>query len=130
MSRAAETTRRALLGGAGLAAVAVAAGATPGCRAGQAATPTPFRIAEAREHAARRRFNNLPSGLERRDPAAYRRVEAAYLASVDAVDSAPVADWQEFADAFDFACDGGASLPTEALVYKLRADALRLAGRA
>ena len=122
-----ETTRRALLGGAGLAVSAVAIGG-----AALAITPalTPFRLAEARYWAATKRFNSLPRGLEGDDPAAFAREEAAYLASVHEVDAAPVADWEEFAAQFDIAFDGGESLPNDALLEKLLADARRLAGRA
>lgn len=95
--------------------------------AGPPAVPvSPFRIAEGQYRAAVKRFNNLPEDLERSDKAAFKREEAAFLATVDAVDSASPADWNEFAAAFEIACDEGQSLPSDHLVLKLLADVRRL----
>jgi hypothetical protein len=94
------------------------------------AAPTPFRIAEARYRAATAHFTSLPRDLERTDPARYAREREAFLAAVGAVDRTPAANWDEFADAFDIACDGGDSLPKDILVFKLLADCRRLSGRA
>lgn len=91
---------------------------------------TPFRVAQARFYAAEKRFNTLPDHLEASDPAAFKREERALFDTLGEVDRAPVASWEEFADAFEIACDGGKSLPNEDLVMKLLADARRLSGRA
>jgi hypothetical protein len=91
---------------------------------------TPFRIAEAQYRAATAHFTSLPRDLERTDPARYAREREAFLATVDAVDRTPAANWDEFADAFEIACDGGDSLPNDTLMFKLLADCRRLSGRA
>lgn len=91
---------------------------------------SPFRVAEAHYRAATDHFISLAGELERADPVAFAREEAAFIAATDAVDTAPVADWLEFADQFAIACDEGESLPNEGSVFKLLADARRLAGRA
>lgn len=91
-------------------------------------TLSAFRLAEGQYRAAVERFNNLPEDLERDDEAAFKREEAAFLATVDAVDSALPTDWNEFATAFEIACDEGQSLPSDHLVHKLLADVRRLSG--
>ena len=92
--------------------------------------PSAFRIAEAEYYAALNRFNALPPDLETTNPDAHAREERRFLDAVGAVDDVPVADWSEFADAFEIACDGGKLLPNEDLVMKLLGDARRLSGRA
>jgi hypothetical protein len=118
-----EISRRGILGAIAIAPISAAI--APVTAASD--HPTPFRQAEARYWAATERFNTYGGKLELRDPDAFRHEQEAYLATVTAVDEAPVADWQEFAAQFDIACDGGESLPNEELLFKLLADAKRLA---
>lgn len=127
------TSRRALLRAASTA-VAYASGAaivTGGMALatnakGETLGMTPFRLAEARYRAAEKHFNAIPGAFEESNPADYARETETYLASVRAVDSAPVETWEEFADAFKIACDDGASIPPEHVVMKLYADVCRL----
>lgn len=87
---------------------------------------SPFRLAELHYRAAVAKFNALPGHLQQSDPDAFSREEDALTQAVRAVDSAPVEDWAEFADAFDIGCDGGASLPNDDLIMKLLDDTRRL----
>jgi hypothetical protein len=89
---------------------------------------TPFRRAEARYLAASARFCSLPQRLEFDDPDAFEREQDIFNEAVEAVDEAPVANWQEFGAQFIHACDDGHSVPNEAMRKKLLADAKRLAG--
>ena len=89
---------------------------------------TPFRAAQEQHRIATAIFEALPSGLEMTDPATYADRERAFLDTVRVVDATPVADWDEFADAFEIACSGGDSLPSEDLIFKLLADVRRMRG--
>ena len=89
---------------------------------------TPFRAAQEQHRIATAIYEALPSGLEMTDPATYADRERAFLDTVRVVDATPVADWDEFADAFEIACSGGDSLPPEVLIDKLLADVRRLRG--
>lgn len=116
--------RRALLGALAAAPALATAPAV-------AAAPqlTPFRIAEARYRAATARLNASPDDLPTTNPAEYDRLVDAHIDATDAVDRTPVTTWDEFADAYEIACDGGESLPPEKLIFKLLADVRRLRGR-
>lgn len=92
-------------------------------------TASPFRIANAQYRAALNRFNDLPHDLERSDNEAFEREHDAFITAVNAVDHAPARTWEEFADAFEIACDLGQSLPNEDVVTKLLNDVRRLTGR-
>lgn len=94
-------------------------------QARRAGGTTPFRVAYAKFRAAEKRFNGLPRDLEEVDPAAFEREENAYGDAHDAVDFAPIADWDEFADAFEIAFAGGGN-PNEEHKAKLLADVRRL----
>ena len=87
---------------------------------------SPFRVAEARYYAAEARFNALPPDLELTHPSVYEQEEAALFAADDEANATPVADWREFADAFEIAMDRGQSLMNENTMYKLLADVRRL----
>ena len=89
---------------------------------------TPFRAAQEQHRIATAIYESLPSGLEMTDPATYADRERALLDTVRVVDATPVADWDEFADAFEIACSGGDSVPSEVLLDKLLADVRRLRG--
>ncbi|WP_277968192.1 hypothetical protein [Sphingomonas echinoides] len=91
-----------------------------------ASTVSPFRIAEGQYRTAVERFEGLPQNLEREDKATFDREHDQFIAAVNAVDEAPVADWSEFATAFEIACDLGQSIPSDNLVSKLLADVRRL----
>lgn len=108
----------------------LAEGEKPGGAGGLQREPTPFRVAEAHYRAALAQFNDLPRDLETTDPSEYRRVEQIYLAAVDEVDTAPLADWQEFADAVEVMFDDGASYPRDLALDNIYATVRRLSGKA
>ena len=91
-----------------------------------AAAASPFRQAQAKYFAASARFASLPRDLETSDHDRFLREESAFLQSAIAAQDAPVADWEEFADAFEISCDFGDSMPSERGVTKLLEDARRL----
>jgi hypothetical protein len=119
-----QTTRRALLGGAGLAAAvaivpAVAAVSAP---TGSAA----FRAALDASDAAARRFNTLPVNLETDDEAAHSREMDAMIAASRVADRATPTTWAEFVRLFDYQCDGGLSALDDDNAERLLAHAKRL----
>lgn len=120
---AAYTSGAAIVGtGMALATQAKAETSTPAWAAGG---PSPFRQSLAKFRAAEKRFNDLPYDLEENDPAAFEREEVAYSDARDEIDAAPVANWNEFADAFEVTfADGGN--PNEDHLAKLLADVRRL----
>jgi alkylhydroperoxidase family enzyme len=89
---------------------------------------TPFRAAADAYHAAERRYNTLPAGLENREPAFYGREQQAYFTAFERVCATPCADLREVADAFMIACDNGASLLGDEITGKLVEDIKRLRG--
>lgn len=96
------TTRRALLGGAGLAGVALA---MPAARA--AAAPTEFARLHARSEAARHRFNTLPEDLEYSDPARWEHEAALMHEATDAFDKAAPNNLVELVIAMENRIGGG-----------------------
>lgn len=125
-----DITRRGLLGAAAIAAPAAAFRIALGVGRAASAQATPFRLAAADYHRTKARFEALDHDFARRDPAAYAQEESRFLLSVRRVDATPCADWHEFAEAFEIACDQGDSVPSDELVFKLLDDCRRLAGRA
>ena len=111
-----DTTRRALLGGAGvaLAAPAVAALPSPGC--------SNFRAIMDANDEAIRRFNSLPENLESVDPDAFEREEKRMHLAHDATRDAVPTNWTEFFRLFDYRCG---ELPSNT-ASELRGHALRL----
>ena len=102
-----QTTRRALLGGAGLAAAvaivpAVAAVSAP---TGSAA----FRAALDASAATARHFNGLPEHLEVTNPAAFRLEMDRLADSTRAADKAIPTNWQEYTRLIEHMTDGGLS---------------------
>lgn len=117
--------RRALIGGAGIAALmVVGVAAAP---AMSSVTPTAFDKAEAEYRAAIRRFNGLPNNYELTHPEAYEREMTAMIAVTRRIETMPIANWQEFARAFAIATDNGENEPGEIATAHLFAASQRLA---
>ncbi|MBB4155307.1 hypothetical protein GGQ80_003227 [Sphingomonas jinjuensis] len=121
----ADPSRRALIGGVGVAAVLVASAAT--MPAITTLAPSAFDKAEAEYRAAIKRFNGLPHDYERTHPEAHEREMAAMIAATQRAETAPIANWQEFARSFALATDNGESEPGERATAHLFAALQRLA---
>lgn len=114
-----ETTRRALLGGAGLAGVAIAA---PAVAALPSSGCAKFRAIMDANDAAIRRFCTLPRDLESDDPDSFEREEDRMIDAHRTVADAVPTDWPEFFRLMDYRC--GELQPSVAA--ELRAHARRL----
>ncbi len=122
-----QTTRRALLGGAGLAA---AVAIVPAVAAISAPTSSAtFRAALDASDAAARRFNTLPVNLETEDEVAYTRETEAMIAASRVADRATPTTWAEFVRLFDHQCDGGLSALDDDNAERLLAHAKRLVSK-
>lgn len=97
-----QTTRRALLGGAGLAGVALIAPAV--CAA---VAPTEFARLHARSDAARQRFNTLPEDLEHTDPQHFEGEAALMHEATDDFDKATPTNLAELVIAMENRIGGG-----------------------
>jgi hypothetical protein len=84
---------------------------------------TPFQIAEAHYRKMQTAINACTSATP---PAESATIEAEFMASAAAVDAAPASTLEEFARSFIIAVDDGESLPSEATLDRLFADARRL----
>ncbi|KQM62697.1 hypothetical protein ASE75_13800 [Sphingomonas sp. Leaf17] len=103
-----QTTRRGLIGGAGLAGVALfdpfsASAASTGPDAGSMA----FRAALDANDAAKRRFNSLPADLETTDEEQFKREEDSMTAAVTHADAAVPTTWGEYTRLIEHMTDGG-----------------------
>ena len=133
---ATQTTRRALIGGAGLAGVALIA---PALRAATAPaflsataghrSPTKFAQLHARSNAARARFNSLPEDLEHTNPVLFAREEVLMHDATDAFDHAAPTNPSELVIAMENLIGGGSHSGRE-LIAELIGHARRLAGDA
>jgi len=131
-----ETTRRALIGGAGLAGVALM---TPALKAATAPTysaasttqlaPTEFALLHARSTAARARFDALPQDLEYTDPEQFSREETLMHEATDAFDCATPTNPSELVIAMENLIGGGSYSGRERIA-ELIGHARRLAGGA
>lgn len=101
-----DPSRRALIGGAGVAALLVAGAAMAGVAP---ASPSAFDKAEARYKAASDRFAALPDDMEVTSPAAYEREADSYVDAVRQMRTAPIGNWSEFGRAFAIATENGES---------------------
>ncbi len=119
-----ETTRRALIGGAGLAAAALAAPVI--AAAAPAHGSAAFRAALDANDAARKRFNNLPD-IEDTHPAQYRRETDAMLEASRQADRAVPTSWQEYARLLEHMTDNGLSAIDDDNGARLLDHARRLA---
>jgi len=133
---ATQTTRRALIGGAGLAGVALVAPAiaaattrTIPSAAAVHHAPTEFARLHARSNAARARFNALPEDLEFTDPPRFSREEILMHEATDAFDHAAPTNLSELVIAMENLIGGGSHSGRE-LIAELIGHARRLAGGA
>ena len=102
-----QTTRRALLGFAGLAGAIVA---MPAIVVGAARkTPTGFAKLHALSEAAKARFNALPEDLEYTDPARFAREEDAFHAASDALNYAIPTNLSELVIAMEHTIGDGST---------------------
>jgi uncharacterized protein (DUF885 family) len=101
------TTRRALIGGAGLT---VAAAILPAAAAVSVPAGSPaFRAALDASAATASRFNALPADMEATDPAGHRLEMDRLAESTRAADQAVPTNWQEYTRLIDHMTDGGLS---------------------
>jgi hypothetical protein len=119
-----QTTRRALLGGAGLAAAvaivpAVAAVSAP---TGSAA----FRAALDASAATARHFNSLPEDNEITNPVGHQREMDRLADSTRAADRAIPTNWQEYTRLIEHMTDGGLSAIDDDNATRLLDHARRL----
>lgn len=101
-----DTTRRALLGGAGLASVALIA---PAIAVAEHPAYNTFSRTLAHADATREHFNHLPADLELTNEAEYERQSETMLAASRAADAATPSTWAEFARWVEHATDQGRS---------------------
>lgn len=87
---------------------------------------TPFEAAEAHYRKMQTAINACTSATP---PAEFSTIEAEFMASAAAVDAAPASTLEEFARSFIIAVDDGESLPSEATLDRLFADARRLTNK-
>lgn len=99
-----DTTRRALIGGAGLASVALI---TPATAVAHHAGSAEFRAVMDANDDARHRFNDLPQDLEDTDDAAFQRETDRMIEASRAADRATPTNWREFTRLLNQMCDGG-----------------------
>jgi hypothetical protein len=99
-----DTTRRAVLGAAGFASIALLAPVTMAASPNGSAT---FRALLDADDAARHRFNNLPEDLEYADEKTFRREEDRMHAAAAAAEEAVPTNWEEYIRLLDRMCDGG-----------------------
>ena len=123
---AAPLNRRALIGGAGIAAVALA---TPLAAGAASAAPQSSRFASLMRAnaAAVHRFNTLPEDLETRDRAAFEAEEERMHEAYRLAACASPSTWQEFARWIEHVSDEGHSAIDEEDVDRLLAHVRRLA---
>jgi hypothetical protein len=95
-------------------------------QAAAASPATPFEIAEANYRRMQSAINACTSATP---PAEFATIEAEFMASAAAVDAAPASTLEEFARSFIIAVDDGESLPSEATLDRLFADARRLTNK-
>jgi hypothetical protein len=121
-----QTTRRALIGGAGLVGVAMIA---PALQAAAMATdrPTEFARLKARSDAARARFNTLPDDLEYTNETAFRHEEKLMHDATGDYDHAVPTNWSELVSAMENAIGDG-TYPGREICDRLIGHARRLNG--
>lgn len=122
------TTRRALIGGAGLIGVAIVgqiavdASATSAPASGSPA----FRALLDASDATRDRFNNLPHDVEATDAARHEREMARLADATRCADRAIPTNWQEYTRLIEHMSDGGVSAIDDDNATRLLEHARRL----
>lgn len=99
-----DTTRRTLIGGAGLTGIALA---VPALAVAHQVGSADFRSLMDANRAARRRFNTLPTNLEVADAAAFQRETDRMIEACLEADHAAPTNWREFTELLDHLCEGG-----------------------
>jgi hypothetical protein len=99
---------------------------TQTARAAAVTSATPFQIAEAHY---RKMQTAICACTSATPPAEFATIEAEFMASAVAVDAAPASTLEEFARSFIIAVGDGESLPSEATLDRLFADARRLTSK-
>lgn len=99
-----QTTRRALIGGVGLAGVALIA---PALAIPANHGSIAFRALLDASDAARNRFNGLPEHLETTDAAQHEREMVSLADATRAADKAIPANWQEYTRLIEHMSDNG-----------------------
>jgi len=122
------TTRRALIGGAGMIGVAIVGQIVVDASATSApAFGSPeFRATMKANKAAVDRFLGLPETFERDDPQGYQCEVERMCAASRAADHATPSTWAEFVELFGHQCDGGLSALDDDNATRLLAHAKRL----
>ena len=87
---------------------------------------TPFEIAEAHYRKMQTAINACTSATP---PAEFSAIEAEFMTSAVAIDAVSASTLEEFARSFIIAVDDGESLPSEATLDRLFADARRLTNK-
>jgi len=121
-----QTTRRALIGGAGLAGVALIA---PAIAAPENDGSPSFRASLDANDAAARHFNSLPEMLETDDRDAHAREIDRMVEASNLADRATPTNWAEFTRLLNHHCDGGVSGIDDDNANRLLAHAKRLSSK-
>jgi hypothetical protein len=124
-----DTSRRALLGGVGLASVALLAPAIASAVASTPAGSSPFRAALDGSDAARDRFNSLPVDLEIADEAQFARETDLMITAARRADAAMPTNWQEYTRLIGHMTDDGHSSIDDDNATRLLSHARRLSAR-
>ncbi len=124
-----ETTRRAIFGGAGLAAVALAVPALASASSTTQIDSPAFKAALDAADAARNHFNATASDLEYRDPAAFECEMQNLCDATAAGDAAIPTNWQEFTRLLGHMSDEGQSTIDDDNAARLLGHARRLSGK-
>lgn len=101
---ATQTTRRALIGGAGLASVALIA---PALAIPANHGSVAFRTLLEASDAARNRFNNLPNDLETTNPEQHEREMVGLADATRNADRAVPTNWHEYTRLIEHMSDNG-----------------------
>lgn len=125
---ATETSRRAVFGGAGLAAVALAVAALATASSAAPADSPAFKAALDGADAARNHFNATASDLEDRDPDGFECLMQDLCDATAAGDAATPTNWQEFTRLLAHMSEGGQSTIDDDNAARLLSHARRLSG--
>ncbi len=125
---ATETTRRAIFGGAGLAAVALAVPALATASSTSQMDSPAFKAALDGADAARDHFNATASDLEDSDPDGFECLMQDLCDATAAGDAATPTNWQEFTRLLAHMSEGGQSTIDDDNAARLLGHARRLSG--
>lgn len=123
-----ETTRRAILGGTGLAAVALAVPALATASSVSQSDSPAFKAALDSADAARDHFNAAASDLEDSDSDGFECLMQDLCDATAAGDAATPTNWQEFTRLLAHMSEGGQSTIDDDNAARLLGHARRLSG--